>query len=54
MKSYYIIYQGDIENVLKENNINEYMILNTLLVVIYVSEDFNEDILNQHIMLIMQ
>jgi len=49
MKSYYIIYQGDIEKVLQENNINEYMILNTLLVVIYVSEDFNEDILNQHI-----
>ena len=49
MKSYYIIYKGNIEKVLQENNINEYMILNTLLVVIYVSEDFNEDILNQHI-----
>lgn len=41
-----MIYQGDIEGVLKENNITEYMILNNELAIIYVDDNFNEDILN--------
>lgn len=42
-----MIYQGDIEKALKENNINEYMILNNQLVIIYVDDNFNETILNK-------
>lgn len=45
-KSYYLIYKGDIEKVLKEQNINKYIILNSQLASIYVDENFNEDILN--------
>lgn len=43
MKSYYIIYQGDIEKALKDNNIDQYMVLNSQLVVIYVPDDFKEE-----------
>ncbi|WP_243444927.1 bile acid germinant receptor pseudoprotease CspC [Romboutsia maritimum] len=45
-KSYFIIYQGDIEKALKENGINEFMVLNSKLAVIYVPLDFNEAKLN--------
>ncbi len=41
MKSYYAIYKGDIEKVLKENNIEQYVVLNPQLVVIYVDDDFD-------------
>lgn len=46
MQSYYMIYQGDIESALKQNNINEYMILNTQLATIYVPDNFKEEELN--------
>lgn len=45
-KSYTIIYKGDITTALNENGINRYMILNDLLAVIYVEENFNESLLN--------
>ena len=45
-KSYTIIYQGDISTALNKNGINRYMILNDLLAVIYVDENFNENLLN--------
>lgn len=47
-KSYLIIYQGSIENVendLKSNGIEKYIILNENLLVIYVNSDFKEEIL---------
>lgn len=44
-KSYSIIYQGDITKALEENGINRYMILNDQLAVIYVDENFNENII---------
>ena len=46
MKSYYMIYQGNIENALKENGINEFMILNGQLATIYVADNFKEETLN--------
>lgn len=45
-KSYTIIYRGDIENSLRENNINKYMILNDQLAVIYVDNNFSSNILS--------
>lgn len=45
-KSYTIIYQGDIKNSLNQNGINKYIILNEKLAIIYISEDFDENILN--------
>ncbi|WP_373600929.1 bile acid germinant receptor pseudoprotease CspC [Paraclostridium bifermentans] len=48
-KSYLIIYQGNVENVideLKANFINKYIILNESLLVIYVPIFFYEEILN--------
>ena len=48
MKSYYIIYKGDIETVFRQNNITEYMILNTLLAVLYVPDDFEEETLDNY------
>ncbi len=46
MKSYYMIYEKDIETAFKENNIEEYIILNSQLAVIYVDDKFNEEKLN--------
>lgn len=43
-KSYYAIYRGDIVKSLKENNINQYIILNNQLVAIYVDDNFDESI----------
>ena len=48
MKSYYIIYKGDIETVFRQNNITQYMVLNTLLAVLYVSDDFKEQTLDNY------
>lgn len=48
-KSYLIIYQGNIEDVineLKSNFINKYIVLNDSLLAIYVPVSFYEDILN--------
>lgn len=45
-KSYTIIYKGDISTALNKNGINRYVILNELLTVIYVDENFNENLLN--------
>ncbi|MGL6107124.1 bile acid germinant receptor pseudoprotease CspC [Romboutsia sp.] len=42
-----MIYQGDIENALKKNNIDNFMVLNDQLVVIYVEDDFDEAILSK-------
>lgn len=46
MKSYYMIYQGDIKKALKENNIDQFMVLNNQLATIYVSDNFKEEKLN--------
>ena len=46
-KSYTIIYQGDISSALSRNGINRYMILNDVLAVIYVDQNFNETLLNR-------
>ncbi len=46
-KSYSIIYKGDIEKSLNDNNITNYMILNGTLAVIYVDNDFDENVLSQ-------
>jgi len=49
-KSYLIMYQSSIEeleNTLKANGINRYIILNAQLAAIYLSEDFDENIINQ-------
>ena len=46
-KSYSIIYKGDIEKSLRDNNITNYIVLNGTLAVIYVDNDFDENILNQ-------
>ena len=45
-KSYTIIYQGNILSALNENGINRYMILNEVLAVIYVDQNFNDNVLN--------
>lgn len=47
MKSYTIIYKGDITNALNEIGVNQYMILNNQLAVIYVPDDFDENILTE-------
>lgn len=47
MKSYYMIYQGDIEKALKENKIDDFLILNDQLVTINVDDNFNESKLNK-------
>ena len=46
-KSYTIIYQGDISSALSRNAINRYIILNDVLAVIYVDQNFNETLLNR-------
>ena len=45
-KSYTIVYQGDIGQGLREKNINNYMVLNDKLVVVYTNEDFDPTILD--------
>lgn len=45
-KSYYLIYQGNIEEAFKNNNIDRYMILNEQLAVIYVPQNYDEARLN--------
>ena len=46
MKSYPIVYQGDIATALNNIGITDFMILNDLLAVAYVADDFNGDILD--------
>ena len=46
MKSYPIVYQGDIATALNNIGITDFMILNDLLAVVYVADDFNGDILD--------
>ena len=49
-KSYLIIYQSsreELENTLKENNINRYIILNDNIAALYMPGDFDESILNK-------
>jgi len=46
-KSYSIIYKGDIEKSLRDNNITNYIVLNGTLAVIYVDNDFDENVLSQ-------
>lgn len=46
MKSYPIVYQGDIATALNNIGITNFMILNDLLAVAYVADDFNGDILD--------
>ena len=46
MKSYPIVYQGDIATALNNTGITDFMILNDLLAVAYVADDFNGDILD--------
>ncbi|HSQ90412.1 bile acid germinant receptor pseudoprotease CspC [Romboutsia sp.] len=49
-KSYLIMYQSDIEeleNTLKANGINRYIILNRQIAAVYLLENFDENILNQ-------
>ena len=45
-KTYTIVYQGDIGQGLREKNINNYMVLNDKLVVVYTNEDFDPTILD--------
>ena len=44
-KSYSVTYKGDIEKGLMDNNINDYIVLNEELAVLYVDDDFNERLL---------
>ena len=45
MKSYPIIYQGDIGTALNNVGVTDYMILNNQLAVVYVEDSFDENIL---------
>lgn len=45
--SYSIIYQGDIVNVLEKNGVNDYIVLNDKLAVLYLSENFNLNLLEK-------
>ena len=45
-KSYTVLYSGDISTALTQRGINEFMILNERLVVVYTDENFNESIFN--------
>lgn len=47
MKSYSIIYKGNIGSSLNNIGISQYMILNDQLAIIYVSDEFDENILNE-------
>lgn len=44
-KSYSVTYKGDIEKGLRDNDINDYIVLNEELAVLYVDDDFNESLL---------
>ena len=44
-KSYSVTYKGDIEKGLRDNDINDYIVLNEELAVLYVDDDFNEKML---------
>ena len=44
-KSYSVTYKGDIEKGLMDNDINDYIVLNEELAVLYVDDDFNERLL---------
>lgn len=44
-KSYSVTYKGDIEKGLRDNDINDYIVLNEELAVLYVDDDFNERLL---------
>ena len=46
MKSYSIIYKGNISNALNNIGITQYMILNDQLAIMYTTDDFEENILN--------
>ena len=49
-KSYIIIYNIPVDRLeenLKNNNINRYIILNNTIVALYVDDSFNEDILDR-------
>ncbi|WP_315169009.1 bile acid germinant receptor pseudoprotease CspC [Metaclostridioides mangenotii] len=45
-KSYYIAYQDDLESALRERGLNNFIILNNRLAVLYTPLDFNSTILN--------
>ncbi|MEG1311866.1 MAG: bile acid germinant receptor pseudoprotease CspC [Romboutsia sp.] len=45
-KAFVIIYQGNIEESLKKNNISKYIILNNQMAVVYTNENFDEASLN--------
>ena len=45
-KSYTVLYSGDISTALTQRGINEFMILNERLVIVYTDENFNESIFN--------
>lgn len=47
MKSYSIIYNGNIENALNSIEISQYMVLNNQLAIIYVPDEFDETILDE-------
>ena len=42
-KSYSIIYKGDIEKSLNDSNIDNYIVLNGELAVLYVDDDFDDN-----------
>lgn len=46
-KSYSIIYVGDISDALRENGLNDFMVLNRQLAVLYTGDDFDESRLNR-------
>lgn len=45
-KSYYIVYQDDLESALREIGLNNFIILNNKLAVLYTPLDFDSTILN--------
>ncbi|MBW4873269.1 MAG: S8 family serine peptidase, partial [Paeniclostridium sp.] len=45
-KSFYLIYRGNIEEALRKNNVEKYIILNDKLAAIYVPSDFDELVLD--------
>ena len=47
MKSYSVIYNGNIENALNSIEISQYMVLNNQLAIIYVPDEFDETILDE-------
>ncbi len=45
-KSYYLVYQDDLESALRERGLNKFIILNNKLAVLYTPLDFDSTILN--------